>query len=151
MRCFGPLVFSHINPHSHHHINMSTSNCQDRVGAWDADASWAQVLSFFILFFHSTNILKLDYVYYNNTGQNNGRELERAKKRVDERWLCLHKTPTLSMITHHCIKPKWPSFGLGIYLRLLSTCLSPYLDAPYKKKIYLFSCLFRLMQLRMFI
>ena len=42
---------------------MSTSNCQDRVGARDTDASRAQVLSFFILFFDSTNILKLDYVY----------------------------------------------------------------------------------------
>jgi hypothetical protein len=65
-----PLVFSHINPHSHHEMDVSTCNCQYRGRHMTNGSSRRRRLPlglrFLFLFFHSTNNFKIDYAYLYN-------------------------------------------------------------------------------------
>ena len=68
-------VLSHINPHSHHHVDVSTHDCHFRRWCMTNGGSRHVYVS-------STGI---DYAYYNDTGRNGSREWERAEKGVDKR------------------------------------------------------------------
>ena len=79
-----PLVLSHFNPHSHHHIDVSTHNCRFRrqcMTNWGSRRVYVSSTGFYFLCVFTKKKSKIDYAYYNDTGRNGGREWERGRER----------------------------------------------------------------------
>ena len=101
-------VLSHINPHSHHHIDVSTHDCRFRRRCMTNGGSRHVYVS-------STGI---DYAYYNDTGRNGSREWERQRKESTNTPHTDTRSPVAATPPQPYKRPRRPftlSVGPGIY------------------------------------